>query len=426
MPSENTGMDSGVAGEDRDAFRYSLPIFSEFISTLPAIVKTLNSNKLIAYDGVTSLCTDIRSTRSAYKTSVSTDFNIGNKQYRVTNDYICSVEMNSGVEILQELVPTLGLTYLGSTLTEAYFYSAATRKYYGYTGGANLYAIDMLERFRDIKNGIWDFVDHVVVMPCLATFDRLDRNVKDDDDETDNIFVPVIQNNKFTGEVTPPISTIFNTNSWFRTLSLPSGLCYQGPNRCIINRFVYMEYMHDGIKNNQGKWIKVPREIYHPFRKYREEYKEITNWVNDSENPVGWTHNPFLLVTSPLGVNEETDCMFEWEITFAWTVEMDELYKDNEYVCVNIMAETMETGGKVFSRPTHVYLTKELFTRTGNYGYYSFRYASNNGIGNRERLHIWSDGYIAVSSVQVEYVIKTQKRQTKLTQAVDIQKLQEF
>lgn len=426
VPSENEGTYAGTVGEDKDVIRYALPIFSEFVSTLPAIVKTLSSYKLAVVDGVTSLCTDLRNTQSAYKTSVSTDFNIGTEQYRVTNDYICSVKNEQGVTIVTELVATLGLTYIGATLTEAYFYSSATRKYYSYTGGANLNAVDMLERFRDIKNGIWDFVDHTVIMPCLATFDRLDSNVHDDADETDNIIIPMIANNEFAGEVTPPVTTIFNTDSWFRTLSLPAGLTFQGPNRCIINRFIFMEYMTDGIKSNRGKWVRVPKEKYHPFRTYREEYKEVTNSVNEPDNVNGWTHNPFLLVTAPLGVNEETDCLFEWEITFAWTVEMDKIYEQQDYVCVNIMSETMTPGGKVYSRPTHVYLTKELFTRTGNYGYYSFRYEGNNGIGNRERLHIWADGYIAVSSVQVEYKPMTTKRQTKLTQYVDVQHLNEF
>lgn len=428
VPSENEGMDAGTVGEDKAVVRYSLPIFSEFISTLPAIVKTLSSYKLAVVDGVTSLCTDLRNTQSAYKTSVSTDFNIASKQYRVTNDYICSVDNSSGVTVLQELVATLGLTYLGATLTEAYFYSPATRKYYSYTGGANLNAVDMLERFRDIKNGIWDFVNHEVAMPCLATFDRLDSNVSDDEDETDNIIIPMIKGNEFIGEITPPITTIFNTSSWFRTLSLPAGLTFQGPNRCIINRFIYMEYMNAGIKNNRGRWKRVPKEVYHPFRKYKEEYQDVTNYIDDesNDNVIGWTHNPFLLVTSPLGVNEETDCLFEWEITFAWTVEMDRLYAQDEYVCVNLMSETMTPGGKVYNRPTHIYLTKELFTRTGNYGYYSFRYEGNNGIGNRERLHIWSDGYIAVSSIQVEYKPMTDRRQTKLTQYVDVQQLNEF
>ena len=185
--------------------------------------------------------------------------------------------------------------------------------------------------------------------------------------------------------------------------------------------------MLKSVRNNRGKWSKVLRETYHPFRKYNAQFESVTEPVGTDASVVkGWTHNPFLLVTSPLGVNEETDCKFEWEVTFAWTVEMDKVYGPDEYACVNIVAETMEPGGKVYSRPSHVYLTKELFTRTGNYGYYSFRYQSGNGIGNRERLHIWADSYIAVSSVQCAYKPMTTRRTEILTQQIDVKGLAEM
>lgn len=424
VPAKNEGLESGVVGEDKDDLRYALPIFSEFVSTLPAVVKTAQPYKLAIFDGITSLTTDIRNTQTAYKTPVSDDFIIGEQLYRATHEYICKVTEQDGAVVVTPLVPNLGMTYLGASPFEAWFYSQATRQYYSYTGGSSIKLVDMLERFRDIKSGCWDFINQEVVFPCLATMKRLDKYIDDDADETDNIVIPTIRGNMVRGDITPPDITIFNTESWFRTLSLSSGLVYQGPNRCVINRFAYCDYMLSDIKANKRKWTKVPREIYHPVRKYPENYKDVTDYINDGVK--GWTHNPFLLVTAPLGINEETDCLFEWEITFAWTIEMDRIVESNEYITVNVMSETMTPGGKVFSRPTHIYLTKDLFTRTGNYGYYSFRYNSNNGIGNRERLHIWSDGYIAVSSLQIEYKPITVKRNTILTQQVDIQGKQEM
>ena len=113
-------------------------------------------------------------------------------------------------------------------------------------------------------------------------------------------------------------------------------------------------------------------------------------------------------------------------MTFCWPVEMDLIYGQNNYATVNILAETMTPGGKQESRPTHVFLTKELFTRNGNYGYYSFRFQSKNGSGNRERLKIWSDQYIAVSSVTCEYKVVTQRRTEQLTQQVDVSNMQEL
>ena len=427
MPSKGKGLEAGVIGEDKDVIRYSLPIFTEFVNTLPATVKALAPYKLAVVDGITSLCTELRNTQSAYKAPESVDFTIGKAVYRMTPEYICSVTTKNGVVITEDLVPALGLTYLGATPFEAFFYSQATRKYYSYTGGTNLTSVDMLERFRDITMGRYDFINQEVVMQCLATFERLDNNVHDDADETDNIMCLVLKDRQVAGELTPPITTIFDTDSWFRILSLPCGVVYQGPNRCIVNRSVFSDYMLKGILKNKGNWERVPREEYHPFRKYKKQFVNVSDQIGDEVQVNGWTHNPFLLVTSPMGVASEIDCLYEWEITFAWTKEMEDIYAEHEYVCVNITAETFTPGGKVVcDRPTHVFLNKELFTRTGNFGYYSFRYQSKNGVGNRERLHIWADGYIAISSLQCEYKQVTVKRNEILTIQQDVQDMQEM
>lgn len=427
QPSNNRGMIAGASGEDKDATRYSLPIFTEMVNTLPAAVKTLSTVPLYVDSGITNLVTTVRDMQMDYKSPVSVDFNIGKNRYRFTNEYICSLTVNNGVTVVETLVPCLGLEFLGSTPYEAYFYSPATRIYYSYTGSTALQQINMIERFRDVINGRYDFINQEVIMPCLATFNRLNPFVLDAIDETDNIIVPRLKDNRFIGELEPPITNIFSNDSWYKVLSLPSGVCYQGPNRCIINRFVLVDYMVDQIKNNLGKWEKVPKEKYNPFRKYKASYSVVNEDIGDELEIKGWTHNPFLLVTSALGLQSEQDCIFEWEITFCWPIEMDYIYDKDNYAVVNIYAETMTPGGKVNSaRPTHVYLTKELFTRNENYGYYSFRYQSKNGIGNRERLHIWSDQYIAVSSLQVEYKVATQKRTEQLTQQLDIQNLKEL
>ena len=94
---------------------------------------------------------------------------------------------------------------------------------------------------------------------------------------------------------------------------------------------------------------------------------------------------------------------------------------------VNIQSETMTPGGKVIAaRPAHVFLKKDLFTFSGNYGYYSFRYSGKCGAGNRERLHIWSDQYICVSGLQCEYKQVTTQRTSKLVQQADVYGMQEI
>lgn len=425
IPTHGT-LASSVVGENPNIIRYALPVFTEFVSTLPAAVKSLATYKLAVVEGVTGLVTELRNAQSAYKAPESVDFTINKTVYRMTREYICQVNTEMGVVTLQELVPALGLTYLGSTPFEAFFYSQATRQYYSFTGGTALEKVDMMERFRDINSGRYNFIDQDVVMQCLATFDRLDDLVHDDTDETDNIMCLLLKDRAVSGEITPPATTIFNNRSWFRVLSLPTGVCYQGPNRCVINRFVFSDYMKNDITANKGKWKRVPREEYHPFRQYEDQYSDIMHQIGNTVKVNGWTHNPFLLVTSPLGVGSEVDCMFEWEITFAWPYEMDLLYDDNDYACVNVLAETFTPGGKLVGRPTHIYLKKDLFTRTGNYGYYSFRYQSKNGAGNRERLHIWSDAYIAVSALQCEYKSITTKRNEILVIQEDIKDMKEF
>lgn len=427
QPSEGKGLISGTIGEDKDSRRYAIPVFSEFVNTLPAAVKTISAVTLSVIDGITSLTTNNRDLQTAYKSPTSVDFTIGKNTYRFTQEYICSLQIASGVTVVQELVPCLGLEFIGSTPYEAYLYSPATKQYYMFTGGSSLQMVDMIERFRNVINGRYDFVNQEVLMPCLATFLRLDSNVLDDSNEIDNVIIPRLKDNSFIGEVWPPLETIFNTRSWFRTLSLPCGITYQGPNRCIINRFVFQDLMLQQVKDNYGKWKRVPRENYHPFRVYKANYIQVDKQIGNDIKVKGWTHNPFLLVTAPVGAAENVDSKFEWEITFCWPIEMDRLYAQDNYATVNIQAETMTSGGKVIAvRPTHVYLTKELFTRTGKYGYYSFRYQSNCGAGNRERLHIWSDQYICISSLDVELKEVTQKRTEQLTQQLDIQALKEI
>lgn len=423
IASKEKGLEAGTIGEDKDAVRWAMPIFTEPVSTLPACVKTMTAATLAVVEGVTSLVTaQVTDTNAAYKAPLSVDFTIGKNVYRATEEYICSVQPAEAGNVITDIIPSLGLKFIGSTPAEAFFYSKATRCYYTFSG-SSLTKVDMMERFRDIQKGYWDFVNQEVVMPCLMTFKRLNEEVEDKDTETDNIIIPVLSKGEVSGELPPPITTIFNDRSWYKCVSLPCGFAYQGPNRVIINRAVFCEYMERSVKDNYNKWKKMSRDKYVTHREYPETYDNI---MKDVHGVDGWTYNPFVLVTSALGQSEDTDCMFEWNITFCWPIEMDLLYGVDNYACVNICAETMTPGGKRKSEVTHVFLTKELFTRNGSYGYYSFRFQSKNGMGNRERLHIWSDQYIAISSIDCESKTVTQRRTEQLTQQIDVQKLKEL
>lgn len=407
QPSENTGVEVGTAGEDKDALRYALPVCIEPVSYLPAVVKTLSSYELAVVDGVTSLCTDIRNTQNKYKTNISIDFTLNGQLYRYCDEYICTVKNKNGVVIVDKVVPCIGLKYLGASPYEAYFYNTDTRQLFMYTGDNNLQVINMLERFRDIKQSAYNFIDQTVAVITV-------------DDE------PLVLNSKlFTHNIAKPLRTLYNDKSGYKVLSVATGLVYQGPNRCSINRYIYNDYMHDNIRDNLGKWKKVPRNEYtmYPSRVYDVLFENVT--IAPESSIFGWTHNPFILQTAPLGLSEQVDALFEWTITFAWTDTLERVYKQDEYACVNICAISYAPGAQLMSDVTHVYLTRELFGRA-NVGYYSFKFISNNGACNRESLCIWSDSLIAVSELTVTVKPVTGKRTEILTQQTDVQDYEEF
>jgi hypothetical protein len=77
-------------------------------------------------------------------------------------------------------------------------------------------------------------------------------------------------------------------------------------------------------------------------------------------------------------------------------------------------------------RPTHIFLSKEVFTRSDNAGYYTIKFQSNNGIGNRERLFIWSDGIVALEDLKIACKQMTTSRTQPLITQVDLERLVEL
>lgn len=476
IDAKGIGTEQLTASENKNTMRNAIPLFTEQLSTMPAVVKALSSYRLDVISGVTSLTTQGRTTQSSYKVPKSIDFNINKHLYRATEEYVN--ELNDQGLAVGEVVAKMGLEFIGATPTQAFFYSEATRAYYSFVGANTITKQDVWNRFKDIRDGKWDFVNQNVVFQCIGNMSRLMDNADDNDSNLiDNIFIATMSGEQpgITGEITPPNTAVFDNESWFKTYSFSGGVAFQGPNRYIVNRFIVLDYMIDDIVANKGKWKKVPRNVFDPYRKYNEEFKAVNDRIGDSNDytytkaaawdsnatyyykndegkwkrayalteaqfllgdyytrtltPVveGWTHNPFLLATAPLGVDEDTDCMFEWQLTFTWTDEMDKLYSQNDYVCVNIMAQTMCPGGKKRSEPTHLFLHKGLFTRGDNSGYYSFKYSSRNGAGNREQLFIWSDGYIAMTGLSLSYKAVTSRRTSPLAvEQNDIQEMSEF
>lgn len=415
------GMNSVINNEYRAMERYSIPVFTERVGILPVVVRTYGSFVLKRFSGVTSLCTELRETdEGVYKMEAETDFAIKNATYRVTPEYINATQILDTRTDVKAIWAKLGMTYIGSDQDFGYFYNQSTHQYYAFDGG-RLSVRDIWNRFRNIDEALYDFLSQDVAFKCDAAMDALDVSpYKADNDIMINLF----DSRGVHRNVYPPIRTIMNDESGFRLLTLPSGVTFQGPNRCIINRSIWQDYMTEQIKENKRKWLRLPREDFHPWRKYEGEYEQVDVPV---DCPVkGWTHNPFIFVTSPIGLSQDTDCMYEWEVVFVWNEVMDKLYEQNEYVCVSMAVKTYAPGGIVVQRPTHIFLTREMFKHSDNSGYYSFLYRSNGGAGNREQFFMWADGYIEVTNVRVHIKNITQKRTSKLTIQEDVHGMIDF
>jgi hypothetical protein len=413
------GLDINIPGEDRDALRFSMAVHAEMLSTLPATIRMLAPYKLHVIDGVTSLTTDIRNTQTRYKAPSSVDFNLYDTMYRATEEYVALLTLQDGIVAVQDKVPSAGLTFIGATTAEAFFYSPATRMYYSFSGSGAIDKQDVFNRFKDIRNGRWDFINQEVIFKML-----LDDKILHDD--VDGYFVARLDKGKVLGEVYPPNETIYNQRSDFKILSMAGGLVYQGPKRCTVNRWILTDDMYTMIKDNKRKWKKLDREQWPVKRTYTAQgipwNYEDWNTVAPDNSIIGWTHNPWRAATAMLGVSEETDCLYEWELTFAWTEQVNNVFEQNEYVSFNLAGETIGQGGTLLSKPTHLFLYKELFRN----GYYTTRYSSKNGAGNRERLYMWGDGIVALESLALYAKEITQRRTQPLaTSQVDVQELVE-
>ena len=464
--TQQQGLENDIPGENKNLQRFSIPVHSNQLSTLPAMVRMLAPYKLHVIEGITSLTTEVRTTQTRYKAPSSIDFNIYGQLYRATDEFLCTVNTEGGIVAVKDVCATAGLVYIGATTKEAFFWSPATRLYYSFSNGREIQKVDVMNRFADLKEGKWDYVNQEVMFKALDGPDvivaRLDRQV--------------------LGEVFPPNETIYsrdvvaepndifyNTDyideynrhirkgSDYKLLSMAGGTVFQGPKRFIVNRFVILDYMFEDIKYynrrklalaaplEEGKknWKRVSRNYYDQYRDYGWKYKNIdTATLTPVGNLIyadteldsdmiwwaihGWTHNPKGLVTAMLGLDDNTDCKFEWVITFAWTAQMDKFYEKNEYATVNVQAETVTQGGTVKSDPTHIFLYKELFTKSGNAGYYTFRFQSNNGIGNRERLYIWGDAITAIQDLKLRCKDITTNRTQPLVTQVDVKDLIEI
>jgi len=423
----------GRSPENLQGYRYSIPIVHNNVAILPAAVQGIATYKAHVIDGITSLTTDLRTTNPRAKKPIAHDFVIYGQAYRANAEYISRVNASMGTISLQDVVATLGLTYLGSTPKIAWFYSPTIHAFYTFTGSDTLEKVNTAFRFKDVVSGTWDFVSQEVafrtIMENRLTIIRVDQD--------------------FIGQVYPPNKNVMslpyiNSNNDkisadFKYYGLASGLALQGPRRGQINRFVLQENMfregehpldgpNDGIPMNErtGKffthWFKPENNKLNDFWEERDY-----DWGNSRVNPInGYYIEPFKLATSFLGVDENKECQFEWEISFALTDLMKKILRDR-YVTVNLASELQTVGGFKQSEVTRLYLKEDLFDRrSGSSGYYNFRFNGRNGAGNSEKLFIWSDGIVSIRQLKVHVSVISEARTAPLVTRPDVQNIEEM
>jgi hypothetical protein len=297
----------------------------------------------------------------------------------------------------------VGQRVLGADTRNILLFSKITRQFYKFMGPETLDKAKTAWRIKDIKSAVYEFLRQEMVAEVdmelsyrpktLIRFDQLEA----------------------VGTIPIPghIEAIDNYGS-------AVGYVWQGRNRVQVPMSIYREDMETlGLKDMRGKWKRIPGDDIRDFFKERE-YNPLV-MLN------GYYWEPFKLATAFLGIDDSTDCQFEWVLTFAFTEWMHRLIGD-KYITVNIASETSCPNGHKKSEVTHVRLRNDMFQRSDErIGYYTFRFNGRNGAGNSERLFVWSDGVMALRRA-VELVarpITTARTSPLLTQA-DFFAVEEF
>ncbi|GMO30728.1 MAG: hypothetical protein Pg6A_20140 [Termitinemataceae bacterium] len=428
MPLLHKDMDApftGVYGEcwnnkynapvSLQGYKNALPIVHKNLQLLPHVSLVASVFESLVIDGISSLVTSTRSVStlapgvgSPYK-----DFIINSASYRQSKDYISSLQIMSGNAVPTRIVATQGLVYVGSSPEEAWFFAPITREFFVFSGGATVNKLFIASMATDVRDTQWDFVTQELIAKIRFNGEyellRIVSGVKG-----------------FSGMIPPNASTIATNPDDIRIYSIDAGLVIRGRERCQVHRFLLQEYMIPDILANRSKgaWIAPPVsdiDDFHKERDYGWSYGQLPT------RPViaGWFHEPFKIMTADLGTSNDSDCRFQWKLTFGIHDLLRKLW-ENRKVTVCVAAETMTEGGIVKSEVTHIYLSQELFSRWGKDGYYTFVFQSNNGIGTAERLYIWSDGLFWLKEYEQQSVVVTQERTHKLVTQGDVASLEEF
>jgi hypothetical protein len=219
----------------------------------------------------------------------------------------------------------------------------------------------------------------------------------------------------FTGEIAPVPATVGPYDFY----SMAGGMTFQGVRRHHVNRFLLLEEMVESCITNKDKWDKIKGDSITDFWESKRDYHWKFNFEEAPPEAIeGYYWDTFHVATSYLGYSDTIEAIYEWRINFALTSLGAHIWKD-DYVVVYVAAETMTVGGVVQSPVTKIRLRKDMFSRRGDYGYYSFKFVSANGAGDSERLFIWSDGLLWLRSLELVARATTSERTSPLLTAPD-------
>jgi hypothetical protein len=398
---EAAGITVGTYSEDVSVFRICLPIFYKKLANFPVGAQTIAGYKLLTTDGITSLTTVFRTTDIRSFADVR-DFFILGKVYRQSTEYVSNVQQGSGMVDIIDVVLGLGLVYIGTYVDDAWFYQRANRGIWCFTGAQQLEERFNAYRFKDLTVGEREFLKGYIAARANLVRDEHESRLIRFTDKAASTLVDVheyIPNPKLVGS--------------------SAGMVLQGSARHQVIFHTFDENMFTlNLAENRGKWSRIPGDNIEQFftkRKY-----------NSAELPIGYYWEPFHLATSFLGQDDNTDCQFEWLITFAFTDWMYSIVGD-KFVTVHVACETALPNGHKKSEVTHIRLRNNMFQRsTERIGYYSFRFNGRNGAGNSERLFIWSDGVMAIRKLELITRAVTQNRTQPLLTQPDFVALDEL
>ena len=322
------------------------------------------------------------------------------KVYRAFDEYLSQAIQQYGILAFRDAALKVGQKVLGADTRNILLFSRITRQLYLFTDNETLDKQNTAYRVKDFEKAIYEFLRQELIANADLINKKQDKGI---------IRFDAL---KAKGMITDPQLHLIDK------FGSEAGYVMQSVGRAQVAFGIYDDNMLTlNLKDNRGKWEKIDGETIDGFFSKRKYY---------FNRPEGYYWEPFRLATSFLGIDDSTDCQFEWIITFAYTPWMHNIIED-KYVTVFLASETACPNGHKRSEVTKLRLRNDMFQRTDEQiGYYSFRFNGRNGAGNSERLFIWSDGLMAIRKIELIARTVTSARTSPMLTQPDFSAVEEL